>query len=240
MYHSFDVGHAKKYGVVEAILLQNIGFWILRNIANKKHEHDGFFWTYNSISSFEELFPYVSARKIDNALKHLEDEKILKSGNFNTAPYDRTKWYAIIDKDVLWSFTAHFTFSTNGFHQNAEPIPDINTDEKQIHHTEKEIRRGANAGGETLELEDIISEWNSIHDTNYRAISGLLGNYAAARKSYSVEEIKQAVRNIKNHSFWKDKMTPTILFRKKNPQGEPVDYVGALLSHKEKSSFNFV
>jgi len=224
MYHSFDIGHAKKYGMLEAVLLQNIGFWILRNIANKKHEHDGYYWTYNSISSFEELFPYVSARKIDLALKHLEEEKVIKTGNFNTTPYDRTKWYAIIDESILRDFTVHFTFSTNGNHESAEPIPDIKTDKKQIKET-------------VSELAEIIEYWNTIHDTKYRSISSLENNYKEARKSYSVDEIKEAINKVKLDTFWKDKMTPTIMFRRKNPQGEPVDYVGKLLSSKVRRQF---
>jgi len=220
MYHSFDIEHAKKYGVLEAILLQNLGFWILRNIANKKHEHDGFYWTYNSISSFEELFPYVSARKIDIALKHLEDEKVIKTGNFNSAPYDRTKWYAIIDKDVLWSFTAHFTFSTNGFHESAEPIPYINTDRKQIKETERVSTLG-----------ELIQYWNTIHNTKYRPIPSLENNFKEALKSYTLDEMKEACKKVAVHPFWSGKMTPTIFLRKRNPEGEPVDWIGTLLSY---------
>jgi hypothetical protein len=58
MIHSFNVEDAKKYGVIEAVLLSNFRFWVLHNKANKRHFYDGRFWTFNSVSAFEELFPY--------------------------------------------------------------------------------------------------------------------------------------------------------------------------------------
>lgn len=228
MYHSFDVEHAKKYGVIEAILLQNIGFWIIKNMANKKHEHEGSYWTYNSYPAFHGLFPYLSEKQVRSALVGLESHKVLKSGNFNSAPYDRTKWYAIVDETVLRSFTEHLTKTEDPSALQGAPIPVINTDRKQI-----QIQ-------ESSELEEIITYWNTVYETKYRSITGLLSNYNGARKSYSVDEIKAAIDNIKNHPFWKDKMTPTILFRKKNPQGEPVDYVGSLLSWKEKKAYTYM
>ena len=90
---------------------------------------------------------------------------------------------------------------------------------------------------ETSELEEVVEYWNTVHDTKYRSISGLYNNYKEARKSYSLDEIKEAVVKVKSDPFWKDKMTPTILFRRKNPQGEPVDYIGKLLSTKVRSRY---
>ena len=64
MKHSFDVELAKEYGILEAILIQNIYFWIEKNKANKKHFYDGRYWTYNSKKAFSEMFPYASERQI--------------------------------------------------------------------------------------------------------------------------------------------------------------------------------
>ena len=55
MKHSFDVELAKEYGILEAILIQNIYFWIEKNKANKKHFYDGRYWTYNSKKAFSEM-----------------------------------------------------------------------------------------------------------------------------------------------------------------------------------------
>ena len=50
---------------------------------------------------------------------------------------------------------------------------------------------------------------------------------------YDPNEIVKAIKNIPYDDFWKDKMTLTILFRKKSPHGEPVDYISNLLSVKK-------
>ena len=98
MIHSFDIDIAEKYGVFEAILLNNIFYWVEHNRANSKHFYEGRYWTYNSIGAYVELFPYMSKGKIERALKHLEDEGVLVTGNFNKLQTDRTKWYSLTEK----------------------------------------------------------------------------------------------------------------------------------------------
>ena len=97
-YHMFNIEVAKKLGIVEAVLLQNIQFWIEKNKANNKHFYKGKYWTYNSAKAFSELFGYLSDRQISRALKNLVDDGYLIKDNFNTNPFDRTSWYALSDK----------------------------------------------------------------------------------------------------------------------------------------------
>lgn len=100
MNHSFDIELAKEYGIAEAILLANFDFWIAKNKANGTNFHDGCYWTYNSTKAFNELFPYLTQRQIQNALKNLRDANILKVGNYNQSKYDRTLWYAFTEKGL--------------------------------------------------------------------------------------------------------------------------------------------
>ena len=37
MYHSFEVELAKEFGILEAIILNNLEFWIAKNEANEKN-----------------------------------------------------------------------------------------------------------------------------------------------------------------------------------------------------------
>jgi len=95
--HYFDKELATKYGVVEAIILNNFRYWIQKNTEENKNYHDGKYWTFNSVQSFCKLFPYLTAKKIRNAIKRLEDAKILLKGNFNKMKYDRTTWYTFTE-----------------------------------------------------------------------------------------------------------------------------------------------
>lgn len=133
MQHSFDIYIAEKIGLVESILLNNLKFWIDKNKANNKNFHNGFFWTYNSTSAFRDLFPYLGESQIKRALKSMEEDGYLITGNFNDTPYDRTKWYALTSKaDDLFSkqttalakTSVPLAKTANGTEQNSRPIPD--------------------------------------------------------------------------------------------------------------------
>ena len=132
MEHSFNIELAKKYGILEAILLKNIWFWIEKNKANEKNFYDGTYWTYNSTRAFNELFPYASESSIKRALKSLQEKGIIKTGNYNKSSYDRTLWYAFTDlgESIVSNRQMEVNKSSNGSEQNGLTIPDINTDNK--------------------------------------------------------------------------------------------------------------
>ena len=126
MQHSFNINIAAEYGILEAILLQNLYFWIKHNEANEKSFYDGSYWTFNSIKAFGELFPYASEKKIRTALEHLKEAGLIKTGNYNKSAYDRTLWYALTDKGFSFfqNEKIHLPKKENGNSQKGEPIPD--------------------------------------------------------------------------------------------------------------------
>lgn len=126
--HCFDIDIAKHYGVNSAIILQNIWHWIKKNEANETNFHGGHYWTYNSTKAFKVLFPYLSEKQIETALKKLRDNGILIVGNYNENKYDRTLWYAISEKgkSILQSGEMETTSKGNGFDSEGKPIPYIN------------------------------------------------------------------------------------------------------------------
>ena len=129
MNHSFNTEVAEKYGVDEAIMLENIAFWINKNEANRKHFYDNDYWTYNSTRAFTELFPYWTERQIQRILKSLEEKNLVKTGNYNKVAYDRTKWYGLtqISKCIYAKRQMEIHENVNGITEKVEPIPYINT-----------------------------------------------------------------------------------------------------------------
>jgi len=122
----FDPQIAKDLGVEEAIMYSNIEFWVEHNKANDRNKHDGEYWTYNSIQAFCELFPFWTKRQIERILKKLKDNGYIKTGNYNSTKYDRTKWYTCITPKGKMEKTE----SVNGNNQSVEPIPDNKPDNK--------------------------------------------------------------------------------------------------------------
>jgi hypothetical protein len=123
--HSFDPKIAERVGVNAAVLYQNIVWWCAKNAANRHNEHDGRFWTYNSVKAWAELFPYLSAAQIRLALEKLENDGLILSGTFNQVGYDRTKWYCPSEQ-------IHLSESANGVAQKDEPIPVSKPDIKPV------------------------------------------------------------------------------------------------------------
>jgi len=82
---------AKKIGLNEAIILQQIHYWLQRS--NKQVE--GHTWIYKTLNSWNEEFPFWSKRTIERTLKKLESEGYIIVGKFNKMKADRTKWYSI-------------------------------------------------------------------------------------------------------------------------------------------------
>lgn len=99
MIHFFDTEDAKRYGILEAIIISNFKFWITQNKANRKNYHDGRTWTYNSIQALTELFPYASIGQVRRAIERLVESGVLAKGCYNETPYDRTAWYAFADEN---------------------------------------------------------------------------------------------------------------------------------------------
>ncbi len=126
MINAFDSEVAELVGVNAAVLFKNIEFWVEKNATNGQNEHDGRFWTYNSVKAFSEQFPYLTEKQIRSALKKLEDCGLVITGTYNEMAYDRTKWYTLTEKGISLCRNANIHLPT-GANQNdpqGEPIPD--------------------------------------------------------------------------------------------------------------------
>lgn len=207
MVHNFDTDIAEKYGLLEAILLNHIYYWVEKNRANNINFYDGNYWTYNSTRAFNKLFPYVSERQIKNALKHLREEGILITGNYNKSSYDRTLWYALSEKgySIVQKCPMESTADADGSCKNARPIPDnkpdnkpdINTDHitsgtggKMIHQEEDGavITLQLNTGEEHPVTKKEIAMWKEIYPAvdvmqELRGMKGWLLSNPAKRKT---------------------------------------------------------
>lgn len=208
MIHSFDTEIAEEYGMLEAVLLNNIYYWIEKNRANDVNYFDGRYWTFNSTRAFNELFPYVSERQIKNALKHLREEGILLTGNYNKSSYDRTLWYALSEKglSIMQKCPMEEPKKDNETVDNVPPIPDINTDINTDDLTvSKETVRPTGAAGR------IIAEWNTLSQFGIKEISKICEGtqrqkwLSARLRQYPEEDFMSAIENIRHSGFLQGK-----------------------------------
>lgn len=82
-------------GLPEAIVLQQVHYWVMINAQAGRNAYEGYYWTYNSYREWAEQFPFYSRNTVIRAIKKLEEGGYLLSGTFNKAGQDRTKWYRV-------------------------------------------------------------------------------------------------------------------------------------------------
>ena len=208
MQHHFDIDIAAEYGINAAIILENLHFWIVKNEANEANFHDGKCWTYNSVKAFETLFPYMSSSTISRALKKLEDEGLIITGNYNKSAYDRTKWYALTEKGkALFKSTNSISQndkmdsskSENGIDDLTEPIPDIKPDAKPNRNKDIGEKRKRFTAPTLEEVSEYCKERNNSVDPQrwfdyYSANGWMVGRN-------KMKDWKAAVRTWERNSF---------------------------------------
>lgn len=130
--HTFDPDIAKQVGVNAAVIYENIIWWCERNAVKGRNIHEGNAWTFNSISAFESLFGYLTAKQIRTALDKLEEVGLLEVGNFNKDARDRTKWYAVSRDSEAFArmVNPHLPKRAETFALEGRPLPDSKPDNK--------------------------------------------------------------------------------------------------------------
>lgn len=88
-------------GIDEALVLQQVHYWVVLNQRANRNEQGGFFWTYNTFKAWAEQFAFLwSESTLKRIFARLEKRGFLVSGRFNKSNIDRTKWYRV-DYDAL-------------------------------------------------------------------------------------------------------------------------------------------
>lgn len=123
--HLFDPEYAAKYGLVEAIMIQNVQYWVQNNIDNEKNFRDGRTWSYNTIKAFVNQYPYLSEHQIRRAIDSLVTQGVLLKGNFNQSTYNRTTWYAFVDESMFVKRQVHTQKMANGSAKSNKTDTDV-------------------------------------------------------------------------------------------------------------------
>ena len=100
---SFYPNLARVLGVNEAIVLQQIWFYVNVNRENEseRHFHEDKWWVYNSYKQWSKrFFPWLTPRGVQSIILNLEKFKILESKQGFQDRNDRRKWYTV-NRDEL-------------------------------------------------------------------------------------------------------------------------------------------
>lgn len=82
-------------GLNEAIVIQQVHYWLRHKQDAGQDFIDGHYWVFNTYEQWQEQFPFWSMRTLKRIFSSLEKSGLLLTGNYNHHGYDRTKWYSI-------------------------------------------------------------------------------------------------------------------------------------------------
>lgn len=138
----------------EAIVLNQLNYWIERNKDANRNFRDGHYWVYNSYEAWRKQdFPVWSATKIKRIFTSLEGKGIVLSANYNKLAIDKTKWYTI-DYDKLKKFIEEYSKGQN----------ETSTDQDEI--SKDADDQPIDQNDQTLDQSE-----RALPDTNYRDYS---------------------------------------------------------------------
>ncbi|MEA3318097.1 MAG: hypothetical protein U9R54_09085 [Bacteroidota bacterium] len=154
----------------EAIILQQIHYWLKINKRTNKNFHNSRYWVYNTYSQWQETFTFFSVSTIKRTFKSLKKQKLIITNNYNKKKYDRTIWYTIDYKQLEtleFHHSVNMTSSTGQYDtmqgvNMTSPIPEttqrLSSETKRINNIPKNKVLGNN--------NNLIN----IEDTNYTEV----------------------------------------------------------------------
>jgi len=190
MDYSFNVQLAEQYGVEEAVLLNHLYFWIQHNAANKKHFHDGRYWTYNSAQAFTEIFPFWSRQKIDRIIQFLREKDAVIIGNYNEKNGDKTRWFSLPEcvVSVIEGRQYHCSETSNPCSELSNPLPES---EQPLPDSKPDINTY------TLAPSDFEKFWNAYPKKKSRDAAKRAFDKLA--RSKSAPAIERLLASVKDH-----------------------------------------
>ena len=93
--HSFSVELATTLGLERTLILQHFYYWHLANKDNEGMFKDNHTWFFTSRKNIMQVFPYLTERKIRDAIDTLVKDGYILKGNYNPDKMKKTNWYAL-------------------------------------------------------------------------------------------------------------------------------------------------
>lgn len=184
---------------------------------------------------------FVILKNSEKYENHLGNKQLMKTAllQFKTLPeVVKTAFLSFKPSEVVTSYSS--TFAEFGYvipssllvgysyPTSSQPVDEV------ISNKNKEIRNKKEEVSNNNKYTEIISHFNQTFEKQTKSYASWKTNCDLHLKSYSLEDIKQAITNWKQHGdkFWAKEPSLDLLFRTKNKNGQPCDYIDQLLNLK--------
>ena len=204
MIYHFDGDVAEKFGTDCATFISHMQYWIAKNAANERHFYEGRYWTYNSLSALERLFPFWTRRQIERIIRDLKKAGVLLTGHYSKNSYDRTTFYSI-DESRLPIHQTVKSISPNGEMDLPDNGNDISPNGEIIkEQNNTQIEEESNKT-KISKAQQVVDRYNAIctnlprvvrlTDKRRRAVRLIYG------KGYTPEQLDEVFRKAQSSSF---------------------------------------
>ena len=146
--HYFSPEVAARYGVPQAVILDNLSYFINQNMEKGKLHIDGEYWCAKTLQGFEKQMPYFTISKIRRLIDNLKKGKIIEIKKLGKHASDQTNYYCIkcpFVKKIYLSKSAndrvpelandHVSESANGYYLSSSLKSLSNSEKKEILNT---------------------------------------------------------------------------------------------------------
>ncbi|WNX85765.1 hypothetical protein RWV98_05720 [Agathobaculum sp. NTUH-O15-33] len=196
-------------GLDEAAFISELRRWIEKNAANGRHEHDGRYWTYNSIRALCRMYPCWTKRQVERIIGKLRDAGLIMTANYSKDPSNTTLYYSVAEEKIPVSPFGG-TLSPNGDtpspHGDDKPSPngdDLSPNGETLKEQNKTIViAAANKQDKQPSPRWVMEQYNTIctklnpcirmTDKRAKAVRVLLGKGYAADQLVSAFHLAQA------------------------------------------------
>ena len=207
-----DQDLATVIGLNEAIVLQQLNYWLHSKSAKKINDK---WWVYNTYENWKKQnFPFWSVATIRRTFSSLEKKEVVVSANFNRAGFDKTKWYSIDETKLnqLMSSACDQNEQTicsnraDGTDQNdhtytrdyTETTSDTNknSDKSQVTYQQSQSTKKEDKS-EPIPYKEIIDYLNQKTGAHYKASSKANQRLIQARwhEGYTLQDFKTVINN---------------------------------------------
>lgn len=93
----FDVELAVKFGLNNAIFLQDLAFWIEFNRNRQQAYRDGRYWTYSTLEELVQRHPYWTKNQIRHIIDVCKKSGWILIEHYDKVSYNQRNWYSICD-----------------------------------------------------------------------------------------------------------------------------------------------
>lgn len=207
-----DTDLAVVIGLKEAVVAQQLNYWLHSKSAKIIN---GRRWIYNTYEKWQkDSFPFFTIATIRRTFGSLEKQKIVLTGNFNKAGFDKTKWYSIDEErlDELMSRRCAQNEQTmcskraDGAAQNEQTNTRYYTEtttDKDIYssasaeQSKSKIKKNSSINTEPPIYKDVINYLNEKLGAKYKPNSAINKRLidARAKEGYSLDDFKQVIDN---------------------------------------------